>query len=115
MHAEEDNKKRERMEALNQAESTIYQMEKALEEVGDKATEEEKEAVKTAIEELKAAEADENSTAEELREKMDNLMNKFHPISQKMYEQSQAEQAADPGAGQTASPEDDVVDAEIVE
>ena len=52
---------------------------------------------------------------EELREKMDNLMNKFHPISQKMYEQSQAEQAADPGAGQTASPEDDVVDAEIVE
>ena len=115
MHAEEDNKKRERMEALNQAESTIYQMEKALEEVGDKATEEEKEAVKTAIEELKAAEADENSTAEELREKMDNLMNKFHPISQKMYEQSQAEQAADQGAGQTASPEDDVVDAEIVE
>ena len=114
MYAEEDKKKKERTEALNQAEATIYQTEKALEEVGDKATDEEKEAVKAAIEELKTVTASENATAEEIREKMDELMNKFHTISQKMYEAAQAEQAAQGGNEESAAQED-VVDAEIVE
>ena len=114
MYAEEDKNKKERTEALNQAEATIYQTEKALEEVGDKATDEEKEAVKAAIEELKTVTASENATAEEIREKMDELMNKFHTISQKMYEAAQAEQAAQGGNEESAAQED-VVDAEIVE
>lgn len=113
MHAEEDKKKRERMEALNHAEATIYQTEKALEEVGDKASQEEKDAVKSAIEELKGIVANENSTEEELRKGIDEVMNKFHTISQKMYEAAQAEQAANAQGGEEKS--DDVVDAEIVE
>lgn len=114
MYAEEDKNKREKTEALNQAESTIYQTEKALEEVGDKATDEEKEAVKSAIEELKNVTANESATAEEIRDKMDELMNKFHSISQKMYEAAQAEHASDNVNEQTGA-QDDVVDAEIVE
>lgn len=113
LHAEEDKKKRERMEALNQAESTIYQTEKALDEVGDKATQEEKDSVRTAIEGLKSIAANENSTEEELRAGIDEVMNKFHSISQKMYEAAQAEQSANDSNQETKT--DDVVDAEIVE
>lgn len=115
MHAEEDKKKRERMEALNQAESTIYQTEKALEEVGDKATQEEKDAVNTALGELKNIVANENSTQDELRKGIDEVMSKFHTISQKMYEAAQAAQAQNADSENAAASSDDVVDAEIVE
>ncbi|MGL5257552.1 MAG: molecular chaperone DnaK [Proteocatella sp.] len=119
LHAEEDKQRKDRMEALNQAESTIYQTEKALEEVGDKATQEEKDAVTAGIADLKAVIANENSTGEEIRKAIDDLMNKFHAISQKMYEAAQAAQGAQAGpegaAGQEAPKDDNVVDAEIVD
>lgn len=113
LHAEEDRKKKDRMEALNQAESTIYQTEKTLEEVGDKATQEEKDAVTEAITELKNLVASESSTEEELRKGIDNVMEKFHTISQKLYEAAQAEQTQT--EEQSTDSSDDVVDAEIVE
>lgn len=116
MHAEEDKQRKDRMEALNQAESTIYQTEKALEEVGDKASQEEKDAVNGAIADLKAVIANENATGDEIRKAIDDLMNKFHSISQKMYEAAQAAQGAPEGAeGQEAPKDDKVVDAEIVD
>ncbi len=116
LHAEEDKKKRNRMEALNQAESTIYQTEKALEEVGDKASQEEKDAVTAAVNELKTIVSNENSTEEELRKGIDEVMNKFHSISQKIYEAAQAEQAQQGNqSAESASGTDDVVDAEIVD
>ena len=116
LHAEEDRKKKDRMEALNQAESTIYQTEKTLEEVGDKATQEEKDAVNSAVSDLKAVIANENASGDEIRKAIDEVMNKFHVISQKMYEQAQAAQGAEgaePGAEEPK--QDNVVDAEIVE
>ena len=116
LHAEEDKKKKDRMEALNQAESTIYQTEKTLEEVGDKASQEEKDAVNSAVSDLKAVIANENASGDEIRKAIDEVMNKFHVISQKMYEQAQAAQGAEgaePGAEEPK--QDNVVDAEIVE
>ena len=116
LHAEEDRKKKDRMEALNQAESTIYQTEKTLEEVGDKASQEEKDAVNSAVSDLKAVIANENASGDEIRKAIDEVMNKFHAISQKMYEQAQAAQGAEgaePGAEEPK--QDNVVDAEIVE
>ncbi len=117
LHAEEDKKKKDRMEALNQAESTIYQTEKTLEEIGDKATQEEKDAVNAAITDLKAVTANENATGDEIRKSIDEVMNKFHTISQKMYEAAQAAQGAQgEAAPDDSKPKDDnVVDAEIVE
>ena len=116
LHAEEDRKKKDRMEALNQAESTIYQTEKTLEEVGDKASQEEKDAVNSAVSDLKAVIANENASGDEIRKAIDEVMNKFHAISQKMYEQAQAAQGAE-GAefGAEEPKQDNVVDAEIVE
>lgn len=115
MHAEEDKKKKEKMEALNQAESTIYQTEKTLNEVGDKVSEQEKTEVKNALEELKKVKDNENSTSEEIRKAIDEVMNKFHTISQKMYEEAQkAEEQQD--VPQQEQPQDDnVVDADYEE
>ena len=100
------------MEALNQAESTIYQTEKTLEEVGDKASQEEKDAVNSAVSDLKAVIANENASGDEIRKAIDEVMNKFHVISQKMYEQAQAEAQAQQGAEQQSQAGDDVVDAD---
>ena len=116
LHAEEDKKKKDRMEALNQAESTIYQTEKTLEEVGDKASQEEKDAVNSAVSDLKAVIANENASGDEIRKAIDEVMNKFHAISQKMYEAAQAAQGAQGAEPGTEEPkQDNVVDAEIVE
>ena len=115
MHAEEDKKKKEKMEALNQAESTIYQTEKTLNEVGDKVSEQEKTEVKNALEELKKVKDNENSTSEEIRKAIDEVMNKFHTISQKMYEEAQKAEAQQDAPQQEQSQDDNVVDADYEE
>ncbi len=115
MHAEEDKKKKEKMEALNQAESTIYQTEKTLNEVGDKVSEQEKTEVKNALDELKKVKDNENSTSEEIRKAIDEVMNKFHTISQKMYEEAQKAEAQQDAPQQEQSQDDNVVDADYEE
>ena len=114
MHAEEDKQKKDKMEALNQAESTIYQTEKTITDMGDKISASEKEAVETAIAGLKAAKDKTDSTGDELRAEIDKVMQAIHPISQKMYEQAQAEASAQASQeGEQASADaDDVVDAD---
>ena len=78
------------------------------------AQEEEKEAVETAIAGLKAAKDKTDSTGDELRAEIDKVMQAIHPISQKMYEQAQAEASAQASQeGEQASADaDDVVDAD---
>lgn len=115
MHAEEDKKKKEKMEALNQAESTIYQTEKTLNEVGDKVSEQEKTEVKNTLDELKKVKDNENSTSEEIRKAIDEVMNKFHTISQKMYEEAQKAEAQQDALQQEQSQDDNVVDADYEE
>ena len=110
MHAEEDKKKKEKMEALNQAESTIYQTEKTIKDMGDKVSVAEKEAVEAAIAGLKEVKDKADATGEQIRAEIDKVMQAIHPISQKMYEQAQAE--AQQGAEQQSQAGDDVVDAD---
>ncbi|MBU5336484.1 molecular chaperone DnaK [Intestinibacter bartlettii] len=121
MNAEADKAKKEKIEALNQAESTIYQTEKTLNELGDKVSAEDKSAIESALENLKAVKDRESATAEELKTAMDEVMNKFHKISEQMYQQAQAAQGAeahdagyDQGANQ-GNNDDNVVDADFTE
>lgn len=121
MNAEADKAKKEKIEALNQAESTIYQTEKTLNELGDKVSAEDKSAIEGALENLKAVKDRESATAEELKTAMDEVMNKFHKISEQMYQQAQAAQGAeahdagyDQGANQ-GNNDDNVVDADFTE
>ena len=118
MHEEEDKKKKERVEAVNHAENTIYQTEKTLADLGDKVTEGEKSAVEGAIEDLKKLKDNSASTAKEIRDGIEKLMKSFEPISQKLYEQAQSAQNAQ-NAGETPqdapSQDDGVVDADYTE
>ena len=116
MNAEADKAKKDRIEAVNQADSTIYQTEKTLNELGDKVNADDKSAIEAAVASLKEVKDKESATAEEIKSAIDEVMNKFHKISEQMYQQAQAEQAAQGGeqADQNQS-NDDVVDADFKE
>ncbi len=86
--AEEDKKFKEAAEAKNMAESTIYQTEKALGELGDKVTDEEKAPVTEAVEKLKKT--IESGDTEAIKADTEALQKAFYPIAEKLYAASQA-------------------------
>jgi molecular chaperone DnaK len=98
--AEEDKKLKEAVEAKNQAESLIFQSEKALGEIGDKVSENDKADVKNAIEKLKETVKGGNTDA--IKADTEALQQKFYKLSEELYKQAQAAQGAqgaDAGAG----------------
>ena len=119
-YAEEDKKRKEQIEVRNQAETLIYETEKNMKELESALSEEEKNDINAAKDDLsKALEAD---NIDDIKAKTEALTEKFHTISAKMYQQAQAA-GADPnmgagaaGAGAAdagAQPKDDnVVDAD---
>ena len=118
-----DKKRKEAIDAKNEAESIITQTETAMSEAGDKLAEADKQAVQAAIDALKATVAaiGENepteAQVEELKAGKEKLMNSAQQLFQKMYEQAQAAgaQGAGPDMNQGAAPEDDVVDGDFTE
>lgn len=118
MNAEADKQKKEKIEAINQADSTIYQTEKTLGELGDKIDASEKTDIENAINELKSIKDKEDATADEIKKSLDNLMQKFHAISQKMYQQAQPEgnfEGAQDSQENQSNGNDDIVDADFTE
>jgi molecular chaperone DnaK len=107
--AEEDKKKKELIEAKNQGDSLAYEIEKTLEEQKEQISEEEAAAVKPLVETLK--EAVKTDDLEAIKAATEEVTKAFGPISQKMYEQAQAEQAAQGQAPEQAQGEE-VVDAD---
>ena len=118
-YAEEDKKRKEEIEVRNRAETLVYETEKNLKELEGSLSEEEKNDINAAKDELsKALEA---NNIDDIKDKTEKLTEKFHTISAKMYQQAQAQQAAggnagaDDGAGaaeNTAPKDDNVVDAD---
>ncbi len=102
--AEEDKKKKEAVEAKNQAETMIFETEKQLDELGDKVTDSEKESINNAKEELKKAV--ESGDTEEIKKKTEELTNAFYPVSSRIYQEAQQAQQAqqDSASGQNAGP-----------
>ncbi len=94
--AEEDKKMKEAVEVKNQAESSIFQMEKSLEELGDKVSEDEKAPVKAAIEKLK--ETVKGGDTEAIKADTEALQKAFYPIAEKLYQAQAAQGGADAGA-----------------
>ncbi|MEO8685534.1 MAG: Hsp70 family protein, partial [Devosia sp.] len=111
-NAEADKKKREAVEAKNQAESLIHSTEKSVKEYGDKVSAEDKAAIEAAVVELKAV--IEGDDAELIREKTDALAQASMKLGEAMYKASQAEAEAQ-AAGDAAEDDDDVVDADFEE
>ena len=106
--AEEDKKAKEKVDTKNRAEGLVFQSEKALGEIGDKISAEEKATIQTEIDKVKDALKTEDT--EKIKAATDELEKKFGEIATKMYQQAQPQGAAD-GAGQQAA-DDGTVDAE---
>ena len=119
-HAAEDKKKRETIEARNQADSMIYSTEKSLKEVGDKVDAVDKGNIENKIADLKKVM--DGDDAEVIKKATDELAQAAHKIAEVMYAKAQAEagaEGAQAGAEQQAGdakPKDDkVVDADFEE
>ena len=105
--AEEDRIAKEKVDTKNRAEGLVFQSEKALGEIGDKISAEEKSIVQTEIDKVKDALKTEDT--EKIKAAADELEKKFGEIATKMYQQAQAQ--ATPEAGAQAA-DDGTVDAE---
>lgn len=107
----EDEKRKQAVEVRNQADAMIYQTDKALADLGDKVTEDEKAEVNKAKDAL--SEALKGDDTEDIKAKSEELSKAFYKISEKLYQQAQADQQAAGGAAGTEAPADDnVVDAD---
>src|SRR5579859_1746508 len=113
-HAEEDKKFRELVGARNKADATVHTVEKALKDVGDKVSEEEKKTATEAIEAVRAAMSGDDR--EEIERKTQALEQASTALLQKMYEHSAGSAGAETSAqAQPESKKDDVLDAEFEE
>ncbi len=110
--SKEDELKKEKVEVRNNADALIYQTDKAVKDLGDKVTEEEKTEIDAKKEDLKKALESDN--VEEIKATSEALSQAFYKVSEKMYQQAAQEQQAqqgEAGAGATDG-NDDVVDAD---
>ncbi|MFW3616666.1 molecular chaperone DnaK [Billgrantia antri] len=114
-HADEDKKFEELVQLRNQADGMVHAARKTVQEAGEHATDEEKQAIETAASELE--EALKGDDKDDIQAKLDKLTEASGNLAQKMYA-AQAE-AAQQGGGEGqeagAKPEEDVVDAEYEE
>ena len=120
LHAEDDKKKRELVDARNTADALIYSTEKSIKDLGDKVDSETKSKVEDAIAPLKKAM--EGEDAAEIKRLSEELTQVSHKLAEAMYKQASQEAGPQPDADQAntdqpgaATPDDDVVDADFEE
>jgi len=118
-HAAEDKKRRESAEVRNQAETLSYSIEKLIKDNEDKLPAEVKDSVQADVDALKSALAGEDEDA--VKTAFDKLNQSQGKLGEAIYASQQAagEQAdpnvGQPGNGETPNPEEDVIDAEVVD
>ena len=121
-HAEEDKKKRELVEAKNEADNLVYTVEKSLRDYGDKVSEDEKKEIEDALENCRKVK-DTSSDASEIKAAIERLTQSSYKLAEHIYKGAQAQQAdaqtggaaeTGAGAGDGSKPEEeDVVEAEF--
>jgi len=106
-HAAEDKKKKDEIEARNEAESLMYNCQKTVDELGDKISGEEKAKATEEIENVKKAL--EGSDIDKIKEATEKLKQAFYAMSEKLYAQANPNGAAGAGAnaGAGAGPQTD--------
>lgn len=116
VHADEDKKKRETIEARNQADSMVYSTEKSLKEFGDKIEATEKGNIENKLAELKKVM--EGDDTEAIKKATEELAQSAHKLAEAMYAKNAPPEGDAAGAdhGSAAKPKDDkVVDADFEE
>ncbi|OAT82301.1 molecular chaperone DnaK [Desulfotomaculum copahuensis] len=110
-HAEEDRRRKEEVELRNQADSMIYQAEKTIKDLGDKADKDKVDQVNRAVEELK--EAVKGQDMEALKARIEALTKPLYELTTQLYQQqAQQAQAGTGPAGGGAGKDENVVDAD---
>ena len=99
-NADADKKKREAVDARNEADSLVYQTEKTLKEAGDKVNAADKEKIQSACADLKKALEGDN--VEEIKAKSEALKQASYKMAEEMYKAQAAAQGANPGADPNA-------------
>ena len=110
LHKEDDKKRKDAVEARNQADALAHQTQKSLDELGEKIPAEDKERIQKALDELKETLKDENASKEQIDAKVKTLSEASHKLAEAMYKK-------DGAAGEQANggkkKDDDVIDAEV--
>jgi molecular chaperone DnaK len=125
--ASEDEKRREQVEAINQADTLIYATEKSLKEFGDKVSQQERADIESRVNDLKQAMKDKNTDS--VKRGMEELTKVSHKLAEEIYKKTQEKNKGQgPGADQaqqggqsaggdadegSAGKKDDVIDAEF--
>jgi molecular chaperone DnaK len=108
---EADKKKRETVDARNQADSLIFSTEKSFKEHGDKVSEDDKKAIETGISDLKKSLK--GTDIEEVKKKTQNLIQVSMKLGEAVYKSQQKDQSAKPDKDDDKkNKKEDVVDAD---
>jgi len=126
--AADDAKKKDEIEAINQADNLVYATEKSLKEYGDKVSQAERADIEAKANDLKSAIKDKN--VERIKKGMEELTSASHKLAEEIYKQAAAKQAADKKQSANPNPKEaneaaqepdkgaqaeDVIDAEFKE
>lgn len=115
LHADEDKKKREAVDARNQLENGIYQAEKMPDEYKDKISDDDKKVIEEAVAEAKKVKENADASKEELEEAVKALNEKIMPIGAKMYEAAAAEEKPAEDGESKSDGKDEPLEGEVVE
>ena len=107
-YAAEDKARKEEVDTHNQAEHTIYQTEKTLGELGDKISQEEKDSIQAAVDNLK--EVNKGNDVAAIKAATDAVQQAFYKVSEKLYQQANPQGGCDSNCGNCG--DDGVVDAD---
>ncbi|MBR2741789.1 molecular chaperone DnaK [Candidatus Saccharibacteria bacterium] len=114
-HADEDKKKKDSVDAKNHLENQIYQAEKMPTEYKDKISDDDKEAIKKAVEEAKKVLNDEKAGKDEFEEAAKELGERIMPIGAKLYQAASEDKKSDDAKSDEKKSDDDAVEGEVVD
>jgi len=106
-HAEEDKKRKEEADLVNEAEQLAFQTEKSIKDLGDKITDSEKTEAEDLVKELRDELAKDPKNIDEIKSKKDKLQEKAMALATKVYENVRKEQEANNNTETTDNSNDD--------
>lgn len=109
LHKEEDKKRKDAVEARNQADALVHQTEKSMSELGEKVPAEDRSNIEATLNDLKEVLKDENSSKEQIDAKVEALSKASHKLAEAMYKKDENAGAN----GGNNKKDDDVIDAEV--
>lgn len=110
-HKEEDKKRKDAVEARNAADALAHQVEKSLNDLGEKIQGDERAKIEAALNDLKETLKDENASKEQIDAKVKTLSEVSHKLAETMYKENNA--GANGAQGEQKKKDDDVIDAEV--